>query len=139
VACHGVDDAGVSGSFIDMLRYRKDNGFKDYAIVDGSVCLEGSGPHKAPVNDGRTIHMKDRNAAKKYFALASDDAVAVDTTLAALIGFQVDDIKALRMARHLNLGATDRIELAGATLADLQVPDWMKPEILPESYFSFCK
>lgn len=138
VACHGLDDAGVSGAFIDIVKWRKVNGFRDYAIVDGSICLEGSGPHKAPVNDGKTILMKDRNRAKRFFVLASDDMVAADATIAGIIGAPVDTVKALRMAKHLDLGATEGIGIEGATLDDLKVADWIQPVIQPESYFAFC-
>ena len=123
-----------------MVKWRKDQGYQDYAIVDGTICLEGNGPHKAPVNDGRTIHTKDRNAAGKYFVLASDDLLATDATLARLIGLQPDDIKGIRMARNAGLGVTEDIAIEGAALADLAIPDWLQPDLQPESYFSgFCK
>ena len=134
-----MEQAGVSGSFIDIFKWRKDSGKQDYAIIDGSICLEGDGPHKAPVNDGKTIHMKDRNAAGKYFLLASTDYVAADATVARIINIPIDDIKALRMARNLALGAIDNVELIGATIDDLKVADWLKPELQPESFFAtFC-
>ena len=139
MACHGIDDAGVSGSFIDMVKWRKDNGYKDFAIVDGSICLEGSGPHMAPVNDGRTIHMKNRNTAGRYFALAGNDLVAIDTTVAAIINIPATDIKALQMARFLELGEMDDIGMVGSTVADLRVADWMQPVMQNEDYFKgFC-
>ncbi len=138
--CHGIENAGVSGSFVDMVKWRQDQGYRDYAIVDGTICLEGNGPHKAPVNDGRTIHTKNRNAAGKYFVLASDDLLATDATLARLIGLQPDDIKGIRMARNAGLGVTEDIAIEGAALADLAIPDWLQPDLQPESYFSgFCK
>jgi uncharacterized protein (DUF362 family) len=139
MAVHGIDDAGVSGSFIDMVKWRKERGYKDYAIVDGTICLEGSGPHMAPVNDGRTIHTKARNAAGKYFLLAGNDAVAVDTTVAAIVNIAATDIKALVMARFLGLGEMDDIGVVGSSVADLQITDWMKPEMQTEDYFKgFC-
>jgi uncharacterized protein (DUF362 family) len=122
-----------------MVKWRKDNGYKDFAIVDGSICLEGSGPHMAPVNDGRTIHMKNRNTAGRYFALAGNDLVAIDTTVAAIINIPAADIKALQMARFLELGEMDDIGMVGSTVADLRVADWMQPVMQNEDYFKgFC-
>lgn len=139
VPCHGVDDAGVSGAFVDIVRWRKEQGFRDFAIVDGSICLEGDGPHKAPVNNGLSIHMKARNAAGRYFVLASDDLVAADAMIAALINIPWTDVKALRMAQFLGLGAVEDVVLKGATVEELRIADWARPELRPESYFSgFC-
>ncbi len=136
VPCHGVDDAGVSGAFVDIVRWRKEQGFQDFAIVDGSICLEGSGPHIAPVNDGKTIHTKDRNSAGRYFLLASDDLVAADAMIATLINIPWTDIKALRMAQFLGLGAIEGVMLKGATIEELRITDWARPEIRPETYFA---
>jgi uncharacterized protein (DUF362 family) len=136
VPCHGIDDAGVSGAFVDIVKWRREQGFRDFAIVDGSIGLEGSGPHKAPVNDGRTIHLKDRNAAGRYFVLGCDDLVAADAMIAALINIPWTDVKALQMAQFLGLGAVEDVVLAGATVEELRIADWARPEIRPESYFS---
>ncbi len=136
IPCHGVADAGVSGAIIDIFRARREAGKRDFAVIDATIGLEGSGPHKAPVNDGRTIHLKDRNAAGKYVLLASADCVAADATAARLINVPVDDIKSLQMARHLGLGELDDITLVGATLDELRVADWMRPELRTEDYFA---
>jgi len=139
IPANGLDDAGVSGAFIDIVKWRKASGYQDYAVIDGTICLEGSGPHKAPVNDGRTIHMKDRNAIGKYFLLAGSDLVAVDTTVAGVIGIPATEIKALQMTRFLKLGEMDDIGIVGATLADIKIPDWLPPEMQSEDYFKgFC-
>ncbi len=132
---HGVAMAGVSGAFIDICKWRKDQGKKDYAVIDGTVCLEGSGPHKAPVNDGRTIQMKDRNKGGKYFVLACDDLVAADYTVAKIVNIAAADIKALAMAKNIALGETESIGLSGAALEDLVIADWLAPTITPESFF----
>lgn len=139
IPCHGEADAGVSGAFVDIVKWRREQGFQDFAIVDGSICLEGDGPHKAPVNNGLSIHMKARNAAGRYFVLASDDMVAADATIAALINIPWTDVKALRMAQFLGLGAIEDVVLKGATVEGLRIADWARPEIRPESYFKgFC-
>lgn len=135
IECHGVADAGVSGSFIDIHKWRMDMGKEDFAIVDGSIALEGDGPHTAPVNDGKTIHLKDRNKAGQYFLLAANDLVAADMTIAALQNIPADSIKALQMATNLGLGATEDILLKGASLDELMVSDWKKPTLLGEDFF----
>ena len=83
--------------------------------------------------------MKDRNAIGKYFLLAGSDLVAVDTTVAGVIGIPATEIKALQMTRFLKLGEMDDIGIVGATLADIKIPDWLPPEMQSEDYFKgFC-
>jgi uncharacterized protein (DUF362 family) len=132
---HGVDDAGVSGGFVDIHKWRLDEGKEDFTIVDGTICMEGSGPHSAPVNDGQTIHMKDRNAAGQYFVLASNDFVAADVFCSQIIGIPEKDIKSLRMCRHLEIGAMDNARLDGASLDEIKIADWLPPVIKEESFF----
>lgn len=112
-----------------------DQGFTDYAVLDMSIVLEGDGPHLASINDGKTVHAKDRNAIGRYALLASDDPVAVDATAAHLINVPHDDIKALRMYRHLGLGRLDDGPLVGATLDDLCIADWKRPTLRSEDVF----
>lgn len=139
VACHGIEDAGVSGSFVDMYRWRKAMGKDDFAIVDGTVCLEGTGPHTPPINEGITIHTKERNAAGKYFLLAGRDYVAVDSICARLMNIEPTEVKALQMAGFLGLGEVEGAVLAGATVEDLKIPDWALPVMNTEEYFeSMC-
>jgi len=140
VACHGIEDAGVSGAFIDIHKWRVDSGKEDFAIVDGTIAMEGDGPHSAPVNDGKTIHLKERNSAGQYFLLASNDLVAADVIISQLQSIPMMDIKGLQMAAHLGLGAVDDIALKGASVDELKVTDWLKPNLKGEDYFeSFCK
>jgi uncharacterized protein (DUF362 family) len=133
--CYGVDNAGVSGAFVDIHKWRVDTGHADVAILDATIGLEGNGPHKKPVNDGHTIHLKDRNAAKKYFLLAGTDFTAVDSLASRIIARQPDDIVSLRMCRNAGLGVIDDVPLEGATLDELKVPDWEQPVLRSEDYF----
>lgn len=136
---HGVAEAGVSGAFMDLYKWRMDTRKEDFAILDGSICMEGDGPHSAPVNNGLTIDMKQRNGASKYFLLATDDFIAMDTVAAQLMNLPVDQVKALQMARNMDLGVMDRITMQGASIADLKVSDWQAPNILSEDEFAaFC-
>lgn len=138
--CHGIENVGVSGAFVDIHKWRQDTGHQDYAILDATIALEGNGPHKKPVNDGRTLHVKDRNAAKSYFLLAGRDFTAVDSLASRIIGLEPDAITSLRLCRNLGLGRIDDVPLVGATLDDLKVADWMQPTLKSEDYFAgFCK
>lgn len=133
--CHGVENAGVSGSFVDIHKWRVENGHPDLAILDATIALEGNGPHKKPVNDGRTIHTKERNTAGRYFLLAGKDFTAVDSLAARIIGVEPDVITSLRMCRNLGMGRIDDVPLVGATLADLRITDWLQPTLRSEDYF----
>ena len=134
--CYGVANAGVSGSFVDIHKWRVDTGHEDIAILDATIGLEGNGPHKKPVNDGHTIHLNARNAAQKYFLLAGRDFTAVDATAARIIACQPDDIVSLKMCRNAGLGLLDDVPLVGATLDDLKVSDWEQPVLRGEDYFT---
>jgi uncharacterized protein (DUF362 family) len=135
IQCHGVPDAGVSGSFIDIHKWRMDMGKEDFAIVDCSIALEGDGPHTAPINDGKTIHLNERNKAGQYFLLAANDLVAADMTIAALQNIPASSVKGLQMAANIGLGATEEIVLKGASIDELMVSDWKKPTLLGEDFF----
>jgi uncharacterized protein (DUF362 family) len=136
--CFGVADAGINGAFMDIVAWRRAQaGKRDYAIVDGTICLEGDGPQKAG-NKGKTLHTRERNASGHYYVLAARDLADADRAAARLMGFDPDDIKALAMARNAGFGTED-VTLVGATFADLSVPDWKKPKPMSDSFFkAFC-
>ncbi len=137
---HGVEMAGISGGFMDIHKWRMDEGHEDFAIMDATICLEGTGPHTAPVNAGLTIHTKDRNAAGAYALLASNDLAANDLVASQLMGLPEADVKALRMARNIGLGELDAVHLKGASIDELKISDWLPPEMEGEDYFEFvCK
>jgi uncharacterized protein (DUF362 family)/ferredoxin len=83
---------------VEMFRLRP----PDLVIMDGILAMEGYGPASP-----------ETRWVNKIFA--SDDAVALDTVLARMIGFNVDDVPYLRLARDLRLGETDldAIEVQG--------------------------
>jgi len=134
---YGVTGCGISGAFVDIHKYRKDEGFQDFSVLDATICLEGTGPHTAPVNDGITIHTKLRNEAKAYSVLASDDLVAMDATAMRIMGLKESDVKAIQMARYLELGEIDQVNLSGANLNELLIKDWVMPVMEGEDYFEF--
>lgn len=136
---HGVADAGIAGSYVDMHKWRKEQGKQDFAIVDCSIGLEGNGPNLAPVADGVTIDIKARNAAGKYFLLAGDDLAAVDAIGAQLMGFDLAQIKQMLMLDHLGFKAIHDARLAGATMAELAITSWKKPVLHSEDEFAaYC-
>ncbi|MBN1946840.1 MAG: DUF362 domain-containing protein [Bradymonadales bacterium] len=137
--CHGVADAGIAGSFVDMHRWRMEEGKQDFAILDCSICLEGTGPLRSPVNRGITIDVKNRNAAGTYFLLAGDDLVAVDAVAAELMGFDYSQVKQLVMLDNLGFTSVRDHAIRGADLEDLRIPDWQPPVLNTEdTFFDHC-
>jgi len=65
--------------------------------------------------------------------IASDNAVALDTVLAKIIGFRVEDVPYLRLAREQALGETDlnAIEVIGDANT---IEDYHRPEPPEASY-----
>ncbi len=99
----------------------------DLAIIDGSICCEGNGPHVVPGWWGDTVDVRDRLG--QWFMLSSTDPAAADATAARIISHNVDKIPHLCMAGEQGVGVVreDRIELVGASLGDLQI-DWAPAE-----------
>ncbi len=135
VSCGGVDNAGIAGAFIDIAKWRRDEGRVDFAIMDCTVGLEGNGPHLAPVNDGITIDHKERNRIGKYSVLASHSLASADSIAAQMMGFDVREVKQLTIANNLGLGEVSNVKLEGAELSDLVIAEWKKPELIEESFF----
>ncbi|MCG6533833.1 MAG: DUF362 domain-containing protein [Syntrophales bacterium LBB04] len=75
---------------IEMFRLRP----PDLVIMDGILAMEGYGPASPETRWVNKI-------------LASDDAVALDTVLAQMVGFRIEDVPYLQLARVLRLGQTD--------------------------------
>lgn len=121
---------GVSQCFLDIVAALR----PDLAILDGSIGCEGNGPHVMPGVWGTTVNVKDRIGW--WFLLAGTDLAAVDATAARIIGQDPESIPFLSLARDQGLGqiGADKIEFAGATLADLQM-EWQPAEHLE----GFCE
>jgi len=83
---------------IEMLRLRP----PDLVIMDAILAMEGYGPASP---ETRWVNK----------VLAATDAVALDTVLAKIVGFNVDDVPYLSLARQFALGQTDlsAIEICG--------------------------
>ena len=98
----GFRDAGIAACFTDIVKWRKQAGRQDYAIVDGSIGIEADGP--TVMTGGKTIDIAQRSRAGKYFLIASDDLPAADATAARVMGMDVGNVKQLRMASSIGAG-----------------------------------
>jgi ferredoxin len=103
---------------IEMFRLRP----PDLVIMDAILSMEGYGPASPETRRVNKV-------------LASDDAVALDRVETQIVGFNLEDIPYLRLARDLSLGETDmdRIEVIGH--ADV-IAEYHRPTP-PESSYSY--
>jgi uncharacterized protein (DUF362 family)/ferredoxin len=103
---------------VEMFRLRP----PDLVIMDGILAMEGYGPASPETRWVNKI-------------LASDDPVALDTVLAKIVGFTVEDVPYLRIARDLGLGEVDlrKIEITGDAST---IPDYHRPTP-PEASYSY--
>ncbi len=94
----------------------------DLVIMDGILAMEGYGPASPETHWVNKI-------------LAATDAAALDTVEAKIVGFTVDDIPYLKIARELGLGETDlnAIEVIGEAST---IQEYHRP-VPPESSFSY--
>jgi uncharacterized protein (DUF362 family)/NAD-dependent dihydropyrimidine dehydrogenase PreA subunit len=94
----------------------------DLVIMDGILAMEGYGPASPETRWVNKI-------------LASTDAVALDTVEAKIVGFTVDDVPYLKIARELRLGETDlnAIEVVGEIST---IQEYHRP-VPPESSYSY--
>jgi uncharacterized protein (DUF362 family)/NAD-dependent dihydropyrimidine dehydrogenase PreA subunit len=95
---YSVQPEVFAGIIIEMFRLRP----PDLVIMDGILAMEGYGPASP---ETRWVNK----------VLASNDAVALDTVLAQMVGFSIQDVPYLQLAAKLRLGETDlkAIEVLG--------------------------
>ncbi len=122
----GFDKAGIAGAFLDICAWRKSEGKQDFAIVDCSLGVEGNGPLTRGIFDGQTIDLRARSAMGQYYLLASDDLVAADSIAAQVMGFHENETQHLQMASWLGLGQSAKIQVVGASLDEIRVPDFRR-------------
>jgi uncharacterized protein (DUF362 family) len=91
----------INAKVVDEYRIRK----ADLTIVDGIIAMEGQGPHA-----GDPVEMN--------LILTGTDTVAVDAVTASAMGFETEEIPAIRMAFTEGLGERrlDHIEIVGEPL-----------------------
>jgi NAD-dependent dihydropyrimidine dehydrogenase PreA subunit len=94
---------------VDVFKLR----IPDLFIVDGVVGMEGNGPASPDLRDVGII-------------LASDNAVAVDSVIASMMGCNPEKLGFLRKAKEYAIGDFDlsRIEITGdfKTIPDYKIP-----------------
>jgi uncharacterized protein (DUF362 family)/NAD-dependent dihydropyrimidine dehydrogenase PreA subunit len=103
---------------VELFRIRP----PDLVIMDAILAMEGYGPASPETRWVNKI-------------LAATDAVALDTVEAKIVGFTVDDIPYLKIARELGLGETDlnAIEVVGEIST---IQEYHRP-VPPESSYSY--
>jgi len=104
---------------IEMFRLRP----PDLVIMDGILAMEGYGPCSPEVRRVNKV-------------LAATDAVALDAVLARMVGFRIDEVPYLRIARELRVGQTDpdAIEIEGD---GSPIEGFHRPVITPESTYCY--
>ncbi|MGV9171495.1 MAG: DUF362 domain-containing protein [Promethearchaeia archaeon] len=98
----------MSEVLVDLLIIQKQIHPEIMAIVDGTVCGDGSGP--------RTMIPRIKN-----YLLAGYDQVAVDTVVAKMLGFEPLKLPAIKLAHDEGLGCGDfdQIEIIGEDVSDV--------------------
>ncbi|MFW9969853.1 MAG: DUF362 domain-containing protein [Candidatus Odinarchaeota archaeon] len=98
----------MSEVLVDLLIIQKQIHPNILAIVDGTVCGDGAGP--------RTMYPRIKN-----FILAGYDLVAVDATVAKMMGFEPLKLPAIKLAHEEGLGCGDfdQIEIIGEDVSQL--------------------
>ncbi|MDF1592761.1 MAG: DUF362 domain-containing protein [Desulfobacterales bacterium] len=115
---HCVKPEKFAEIVIEMFRLRP----PDLVIMDAILAMEGYGPASP---ETRWVNK----------VLASDDAAALDRVEAHIVGFNLEDVPYLCLARDLSLGETemDRISVIGR--ADV-IAEYHRPTP-PESSYSY--
>lgn len=115
---NSVDPEVFARILVEMYRLRR----PDLVIMDAIHAMEGYGPASP---ESRWVNK----------VLAATDAVAMDTVQAHMVGFSVNDVPYLRLARDLGLGETDlrAIEIIG----NASTIEGYKRPTPPESTYSY--
>ena len=92
-------------------------------VVDGVVAMEGDGPSAGA-------------ARKMGLVMAGEDAVAIDSCLAKIMGIAPLDVLVTKEAYESKLGEADpaKIEVSGDTLDAFMVNDFKLPQTTPLKY-----
>ncbi|MFW9874204.1 MAG: DUF362 domain-containing protein [Candidatus Thorarchaeota archaeon] len=98
----------MSEVLVDLLIIQKQIHHHIMALVDGTVCGDGAGP--------RTMVPQIKN-----YLLAGYDQVAVDTSVARMLGFDPLKIPAIKLAHDEGLGCGDfdQIEIIGEDISKI--------------------
>jgi uncharacterized protein (DUF362 family)/NAD-dependent dihydropyrimidine dehydrogenase PreA subunit len=115
---YSVDPKKFARVVVELFRIRP----PDLVIMDAILAMEGYGPASPETRWVNKI-------------LASNNAVALDTVEASIIGFNVEDVPMLTIARELGLGPTHLkdIEILGDASP---IKEYHRPDP-PESTYSY--
>lgn len=93
---------------VDLMIIQKKIHPSVFAVMDGTVCGDGSGP--------RTMIPRIKN-----YILASNDSVAIDAVSAKMMGFEPLSIPYIRMCNEMGLGVGDirNIEIVGEDISNV--------------------
>jgi len=93
---------------VDLMIIQKEIHPSVFAVMDGTVCGDGSGP--------RTMIPRIKN-----YILASNDSVAIDAVSAKMMGFEPLSIPYIRMCNEMGLGVGDirNIEIVGEDISNV--------------------
>lgn len=102
--CHKL----IHEILVDLLKIQKEIHAGIFAVMDGTVCGNGSGP--------RTMKPEIQN-----YLLASNDQVAIDAVAARMMGFKPEDIEFIRLAEEAGLGnmAPEAIDIVGEDVSEV--------------------
>ncbi len=116
---HSGDPEVFARILIEMYRLRP----PDLVIMDAILAMEGYGPCSPETHWVNKV-------------LTAADAVALDSVEARLVGFDVDEVPTLRLARELGLGETDltAMEIIGDASP---VKGFKRPTIAPEATYCY--
>lgn len=84
----------IHETIVDLLSIQKDIHPGIFAVMDGTVAGKGSGP--------RAMEWEIKN-----YILASADSVAIDATVAKMMGFNPLELDYLKLSQNLGLGTAD--------------------------------
>lgn len=95
-----------------MMASLAEHAFPEFVIIDGTVGMQGGGPIRG-------------TEMRAGWTVSSFDALAADSLVAQLMGFDVEDVGYLNLVRNLGLGLlhpVDEIEIIGETPKNLVTP-----------------
>lgn len=107
--------AGVAYEIVDMLKATK----AGLVVIDASTAMEGDGP-----TNGRLVEMG--------LIIASTNPLAADMVATKLMGFNLNEVPAIILARQAGIGpgSISEIEIRGEQIKDVR-RSFKRPNIVP--------
>ncbi len=107
--CRFPDKNDFADMLVDICDYLKPS----FNLIDGIFGMEGNGP---------------TGGSKRFVGavFASKSPYAVDFAATAAIGFEPREIPMLRIAAERGLASPEEVEISGAAIEEIRVPDYKK-------------